>query len=183
LVIILPPASGNENPLGVDLSQDSSVVEGGPESGDRFGASLALLERMPSDPENDNTFALAVGSPGEDVGTVKDAGWTTLVTADMQCHDDQFGYGLRSGRAFSQGKNGLPGVAHSGEHFGATQSALPGVASGFAAGAPDEGVPGKSSAGSVTVVRPTTRQAQALTRDSVGVPGVASAGDRFEILP
>jgi hypothetical protein len=52
------------------------LVQGNPEAGDHFGASLAA-GLFASDP----FFDLAVGAPGEDVGTARDAGAVSLFNA------------------------------------------------------------------------------------------------------
>jgi hypothetical protein len=54
------------------LSQDTAGVDGTPEAGDRFGAAIALR----SDCEHDGPshVKLAVGTPGEDEGTIADSG-------------------------------------------------------------------------------------------------------------
>ncbi|WP_046727268.1 S8 family peptidase [Streptomyces humi] len=57
---------------GYDQSPDD--VTGAPEAGDRMGAQVALVNRDPGTVATDATLVMAVGVPGEDIGTVADAG-------------------------------------------------------------------------------------------------------------
>lgn len=60
------------------FDQDSAGVAGARESGDLFGAALAAVNRAPDQVLAWDDLLLAVGSPGEDVGSVRpyaDRGW------------------------------------------------------------------------------------------------------------
>ncbi|NUS54948.1 MAG: S8 family serine peptidase [Streptomycetaceae bacterium] len=57
---------------GYDQSPDD--VTGAPEAGDRMGAQVALVNRDPGTVATDASLVMAVGVPGEDIGTVADAG-------------------------------------------------------------------------------------------------------------
>ncbi len=83
------------------LSQGSGAP-GLAETGDRFGAALAVTDSR----------WLAVGAPGEDVGKIVDAGSVTLLGPG--------GAAL----AYSQNSPGVPGAAERGDHFGAVVSAI-----------------------------------------------------------
>jgi hypothetical protein len=85
------------------LTQDSAGVPGSAEAGDRFGSAVA--ERL----STADYPALLVGSPGEDLGTVKDAG---SVATEYSCEADDCGW-----RLFTQG-NGLAGSAEAGDALG-----------------------------------------------------------------
>jgi hypothetical protein len=88
------------------LTQDTAGVPGGAEAGDRFGASVAETFSLEDDP------ALYIGAPGEDVGSIKDAG---SVTGEYSCEvDDECGW-----RLWTQG-NGLPGASEAGDAFGSS---------------------------------------------------------------
>ncbi|AZM54452.1 hypothetical protein DMA15_19350 [Streptomyces sp. WAC 01529] len=85
--------------------QDSTGVPGTDESGDGFGASLSA-----GDVTGDGLADLAVGAPGETVGTVAGAGAVTLLKSS--------GGAFTSGKSWHQETSGVPGVAEPGDHFG-----------------------------------------------------------------
>ncbi|GAA3647228.1 FG-GAP-like repeat-containing protein [Streptomyces chitinivorans] len=66
--------SGPSAGRGQTITQSSPGVPGGPEAGDRFGASVAS-----TDLDGDGFADLVVGAPGEDVGTAPDRGMVTVV--------------------------------------------------------------------------------------------------------
>ncbi|MFF4312321.1 S8 family serine peptidase [Streptomyces sp. NPDC001507] len=57
---------------GYDQSPDD--VSGAPEAGDRMGAQVTIVNRDPASTVTDASLVMAVGVPGEDIGTVADAG-------------------------------------------------------------------------------------------------------------
>ncbi|MFF5144488.1 VCBS repeat-containing protein [Streptomyces sp. NPDC013157] len=71
-------ASGMPTPL-VGLSQDSDGIGGASEAGDRFGFSVSMTGYRPSDQTYNSDVLLAVGVPGEDIGTTQDAGGVAVV--------------------------------------------------------------------------------------------------------
>lgn len=83
---------------------DSPGVSGAVEAGDRFGASLSQAQPSTST----RPTALAVGVPGEDVGSATDAGMAHLL--------DQ---GLGEIIAITQDSPGVAGAAETGDRFGA----------------------------------------------------------------
>ncbi|MFD5721642.1 FG-GAP repeat protein [Streptomyces sp. NPDC127036] len=88
------------------ITQSNPEVGGAAEEGDDFGAALTA-----GDLNSDNRPELVVGVPGEDVGTVKDAGgYVTLNGTD---------HGLYGGLARSQSTANMPGTAEAGDRFGA----------------------------------------------------------------
>ncbi|MGW6062647.1 FG-GAP repeat protein [Streptomyces sp. NPDC055189] len=88
------------------INQSSPEVGGTAEPGDDFGAALSA-----GDLNGDSRPELVVGVPGEDVGTVKDAGG--YVTMNGTEH------GLYGGLARSQSTPNMPGTAEAGDRFGA----------------------------------------------------------------
>ncbi|MBQ0850880.1 FG-GAP and VCBS repeat-containing protein [Streptomyces sp. NPDC057621] len=88
------------------VTQSSPEVGGAAEEGDDFGAALSA-----GDLNGDSRPELVVGVPGEDVGTVKDAGG--YVTMNGTEH------GLHGGLARSQSTPNMPGTAEAGDRFGA----------------------------------------------------------------
>ncbi|MFH8471521.1 hypothetical protein [Streptomyces sp. NPDC018000] len=57
---------------GYDQAPDDIV--GAPEAGDRMGAQVAVVNRAPETNSTASSLVMAVGVPGEDIGTVVDAG-------------------------------------------------------------------------------------------------------------
>ncbi|MGW1672427.1 FG-GAP and VCBS repeat-containing protein [Streptomyces sp. NPDC002324] len=94
---------GTENEC---ITQSSPEVGGNAEEGDDFGAALAA-----GDLNADSRPELVVGVPGEDVGTLKDAGGYVVM--------NNMGQGLHGGLARSQSTPNMPGAAEAGDRFGA----------------------------------------------------------------
>jgi hypothetical protein len=90
------------------VTQDSPCVPGSAEAGDHFGHSLAFNPTTNGSAAN---RAIAVEAPGEDVGSVKDAGSVTLFA-------DAEGSGLEGRRALHQNTTGFDGTAESGDGLG-----------------------------------------------------------------
>ena len=82
-----------------NVTQATAGIPGAPESGDRFGAAVTPCAHV-------------VGVPGEDVGSVRDAGMVQLLRG---CDPDR----LLPGAALSQGSRGIPGTDEAGDQFGA----------------------------------------------------------------
>jgi hypothetical protein len=88
------------------VTQSSPEVGGTAEQGDDFGAALSA-----GDLNGDSRPELVVGVPGEDVGTVKDAGGYVVMNGTEK--------GLYGGLARSQSTPNMPGTAEAGDRFGA----------------------------------------------------------------
>ena len=88
------------------ITQSNPEVGGTAEAGDDFGAALAA-----GDLNGDNRPELVVGVPGEDVGTVKDAGGYVVMNGTEN--------GPYGGLARSQSTPNMPGTAEAGDRFGA----------------------------------------------------------------
>jgi hypothetical protein len=89
------------------INQDSPSVPGGPEAGDYFGFSVAL-----GDATGDGKADLAIGVPFEDIGTVLDAGYATVILGAAA------GLNLATSKAYQQGAGGVPGTVAEGNEFG-----------------------------------------------------------------
>ena len=139
------------------LTQESSTIPGGSEAGDQFGATVLVGDVDGQVTQSGLTRSgfedLAIGAPGEDLGTVADAGDVIVV---------QLGSTFRAvGPALRQGGGGaadLGGSAVAGNRVGATLSALaypsPGDQTGGASllvGVPGEDQPGAPDSGAVAV--------------------------------
>ncbi|MFF9478240.1 FG-GAP-like repeat-containing protein [Streptomyces sp. NPDC014733] len=90
------------------FTQATPGVPGANEEGDVFGASLTA-----GDTDGDGRDELAVGVPGEAVGTKKQAGSVVLLKGSDK------GLTGTGAVAFSQDSPGVPGVAEAGDMFGA----------------------------------------------------------------
>lgn len=168
-----PTGLGVETPL--ILQQGSFGIPGTPESGDRFGFSIALEA-----PEGPDGTVVAAGVPGEDIGSLSNAGVVNVVFVS--------GFSAFQGIAISQNTPGVPGVAEANDQFG--YAVAVGFLRGYTdfpdliAGAPTEDVGSIDSAGAITVVDDiepfkSSFTAKAVSQDTAGVPGGAEKGDRF----
>ncbi|MBC6466302.1 FG-GAP repeat protein [Actinomadura alba] len=92
------------------LSQDSPGVDGGAETGDQFGAGLALSSFCEHD--GPSHIKLAVGVPTEDIGAAGDAGMVHLFATD----DDELPLPQRW--SVNQNSAGVGGTAETGDRFG-----------------------------------------------------------------
>jgi hypothetical protein len=144
-------------------TQNSPGVAGGSEAGDHFGAAVyyAFDEAI-------------VGVPGEDVGTIKDAGMVQFFEKDAPT------------AGITQGSPGIPGIVEAGDQFGASVALgtwLLCQESGDAAiGSPGEDVGKIVDGGSVTVMQIPGQTspkcaAKVLTQGSGGLGGAVETGD------
>ena len=153
------------------LYQGASGVAGTSEAGDAFGWSIVSNDFD----DSDGIDSLAVGAPGEDVGTVADAGAVivdyasgfggpvglTVLTQDRPETGDRFGSALDEG--FLDGSDGTVDLV---------------------VGAPGETVGGRPGAGAVSVVKNDdsgflAAGSQLFYQGAAGVPGTAETGDGF----
>jgi hypothetical protein len=149
------------------FQQGVGGVPGTNESGDRFGA--ALVGRMQN--------AISVGAPGEDVGSIANAGAVTDIRVPEQC--------CVNNTSWYQGGSGLVGTAEAGDAFGSSLTAT--SFGGLVVGAPGEDVGAFANAGVIHVIETMGGAGPTLWatgnasfhQDSPGVPGVAETNDRF----
>lgn len=117
-------------------TQNSAGIPGSSEAGDRFGAAVHLgWVEVTVDDDPVARQVHVVGAPGEDLGTVANAGSVTVITP-----------GVVAAFALSQG-SGLPGKAERNDQVGAAFGDLPGEytgpfhgGDGLLVGAPGEDV-------------------------------------------
>jgi hypothetical protein len=145
------------------IVQGTLGVDGTPEAGDGFGTSLAA-----------NEFGVIIGTPNEDVGTLKDAGTATFyknpsVTSTFAT------------TTWSQNSSGVAGSAEAGDLFGASVAAdsqgdslIVGVPGEDIGSAKDAGIVQTFAGGSGHYVPHTD-----VSQNTSGIPGTAEAGDRF----
>jgi FG-GAP repeat protein len=114
---------------GPAISQNSRWIPGKVEAGDRFGAAVSMGYRI-QDYDARSCFemdSLAIGVPGEDIGSVKDAGAVLLTQPRLRQAHFNRNLDYCPPEALSQG-DGLPGKAEAGDQVGATLGLRPGDA-------------------------------------------------------
>ncbi|MER6158720.1 integrin-like protein [Streptomyces sp. NPDC001868] len=162
---------GDENSFGrrsQTLNQDTVGVYGVAEDGDRFGASLAVL-----DWNRDGRDDLIAGAPGEAIGTRARAGAATLLLGHADGIVDRFGEATSV--QYHQDRPRVPGVAETNDAFGTA------VATGDydKDGTPDTavGAPGENANSGGVWIFPKTSvtNAQALTPKNLGLPSPTTA--------
>jgi hypothetical protein len=146
---------------GVGLDQDSKGVPGAPEKGDRFGASIATTF-------DGNDTQVAIGVPGEDLGSKRDAGAVQELSYDSD--------GFRASPALTQDSTGVADVAEAGDAFG-SQVALATVDEKTVLAVSSPGEDGAAADTGLVQVFGTTQRA--LDQNSLGVGDHAEAHDRF----
>jgi hypothetical protein len=98
------------------IDQETPGVPGGSETGDRFGASLAVGSGCQAfDP-----VAVAIGAPGESIGRAMSAGAVTVVAARPETGSGPDACPL----VFRQGAGRIAGAPESGDRFGTTVGEL-----------------------------------------------------------
>jgi hypothetical protein len=139
-------------------------VPGAPEPGDRFGAAMVDLDS-----------GAAIGVPGEDIGTIRDAGAIIELAGPSTIITTSFWY---------QGNKGIEGTAEPGDRFG---TALSHGANGLVISSPLEDVRDVRDAGVIHFI-PFVYRAEPpysgaadrqIHQDIPGVPGTAATGDEF----
>jgi hypothetical protein len=94
------------------LTQDTAGIPGRAEAGDRFGSAVLTAELGPLTAR----LRLAVGSPGEDLGRVRDAGMVSVTTVGER-QDGTPAQGAQPG-GWTQDSAGVSGRAEAGDRFG-----------------------------------------------------------------
>ncbi|MGA4847297.1 esterase [Streptomyces sp. G5(2025)] len=89
-------------------TQGSAGVPGTPERGDGWGADLSV-----ADTDGDGYADVAIGAPGEDIGTVADAG------AAWVLRGSENGLTATGAKSWDQNSADIPGVAEKGDKWGA----------------------------------------------------------------
>lgn len=164
------------------LTESTPGVAGGAEAGDEFGAALAAGDFRGID---DFAMDLVVGSPGEDIGNVVDAGAVHVFYGDAN------GFTVAGHQYLYQDSPGVNGSSEAGDRFGASLAAGSAVSNGvldpqddLVIGVPGEDVGSIVDAGLVAILRGsgsgiTTTNNVAIHAAVSGVAGAAEAGDEL----
>lgn len=174
-------STGGGGPSGASsqlITQNTAGVGSDAETGDHFGAALAVGDF------NADTFAdLAVGAPDEAVGSLAGAGAVNVLYGSPN------GLVAAASKLFTQDNVGVARRAAAGDRFGAALAAgdLDARAANaeLAIGAPGATAYGQTDAGLVNVLYGATgglgtgRAPQVITQNTAGVGSDAEADDRF----
>jgi hypothetical protein len=164
------------------ISQESPGVPGSSETDDRFGSALAISSGCQDLP----VIALAIGAPGESIGSARGAGAVTFVTPVVTSADEDF-----CPITVRQGVSKIGGKPETGDRFGAALGELANpygkpdgmghLAGGgaFLIGVPGEDLGGKADAGAVQVDRNTGNVPSGSFYDSAGT----AAGEQYGTVP
>jgi len=161
-------ASPTISEINSGYDQGPDDVSGAPEAGDRMGAQVSVVNRDPGTTATDASLVMAVGLPGEDIGTVADAGAVEV-------------FGLRSApgatdRWIEAGNaSGMPGSPAASQSAG---TSLYGTQANLYIGMP-YGPGAYGSLYAMPWVNVTGGTAQAVTTYAPGTGGLPAAGLRF----
>ncbi|WP_409058780.1 FG-GAP-like repeat-containing protein [Streptomyces sp. SYP-A7185] len=146
------------------FNQDTAGMPGVAETGDGFGDALAA-----ADIDGDGHDDLIAGAPGEAVGSLAKAGGVTVLKGGEMGLLDPAGAANPGTRAYTQNSPGIPGVAETGDLFGAALA----FGDHDGDGVPDlsAAAPGEDSAsGGVWDLPGAAPEATAVTPKSLGQP-------------
>jgi len=171
---------GSGSGLAVDAArnlrfhQSSPGVSGGVEAGDRFGAALSA-----GDIHGDGIADLVIGVPGENIGSVANAGAVHIRSGELG--------GFTVDTWLSQDRPAIAGKPEAGDGFGSSLAVGDFDADGFAdvaVGVPGESIGSIAGAGMANVVFGVasgydTSRSMGLSQSTAGVAGSAEARDGF----
>jgi hypothetical protein len=172
VIVVLSSTSGLNLGQRVILGQGVGGASDSAEAGDRFGEAMVASGVAVSG----TAQALAVGTPGEDVGTAADAG---VVMAFRFSSSN--GLISRAGRVVRQGANGIPDTPEAGDGFGSSLAETGGLPNQVSVvGVPGEDIGGVTDAGMVHELDGgLATHFVTLHQNSPRVPDSNEAGDRF----
>jgi hypothetical protein len=151
------------------FTENTSGVPGTAGTGDLFGSSISVNSRL----SGTMPLLVAIGVPGEDVGSAKDAGMVMVLRNATHT--------LVNRIALSQSTTGITGSAEKGDNFGQAVAFRDDRA--LVIGVPGENVGSAVDAGSAHIVRIGTTKISTpyptLTEDSPGTAGEVQSGSRF----
>ena len=157
--------SDSQFQLRQSISQDSAGIGGSSEAGDGFGSALSA-----------NYFGALVGTPDEDIGTIKDAGMVTFITvnATNTAYTSTSSY---------QASSGVAGTPEAGDRFGSAVALSPRDGPYALVGVPGEDNGAVTDSGMVQLYRNTTTAflipVEGISQGTPGVPGDDEVDDHF----
>ncbi|WP_330246266.1 VCBS repeat-containing protein [Streptomyces sp. NBC_00562] len=169
---------------GLDQGASGEGLAGVAEAGDGFGTSISMANYRPSDQTYNSDALLAIGTPGEDIGTVPDAGTATVIRIKLDGTYSEIA-------AMDAGVTDVDGDPTAGDFFGQRVTIAntdTSVVSSAATIRLAVGIPGREAgsvkdAGAVQIFRPLDSSVGAkdkiLTRAASGsvLPGTATSRD------
>ncbi|MEW2509933.1 hypothetical protein [Streptomyces sp. NPDC046870] len=173
-------SGGLPTPL-VGIDQSSTGIVGDPEAGDGFGTSISATNYRPSDQTYNSDVLVAIGIPGEDIGTTADAGSVEVVRV-------QPSGAVTPVTSFNAGTTDVEGDPAAGDFLGQrltinnTDTSVVTTSANIrlAVGIPGKDTASAKDAGAIQVFRPLDTAVGAkdrlLTRGS-GLPGTATTRD------
>lgn len=170
------------DPVGDLFITQGDIPGNSAEAGDLFGWVLAAGKF-----DGDGLADLAIGVPGEDIGSLSDAGIVNVIYGTVSSP----GLNFSRTQTWHQDVAGIPDVVEIGDQFGYALSAWnygKSSQADLAVGVPFEDVGTQADAGAVNVIYGSTTGltatgSQFWTQDSPGINNSSEAGDRFgEVL-
>lgn len=176
-------ANGAPTPLtGVDQAGDGEGLIGVAESGDRLGASLAMTNYRPAGATYNTDALIAIGTPGESIGTVPGAGSVAVLRIEPSGKYTQL-------KALDTGMATVEGEPGAGDFFGQrvalantnTEVVTTTSTIRLAVGVPGRDVGGAADAGVIQIFNPLDADAgsadKIITRGTALLPGTPTARD------
>ncbi|MFE7135071.1 S1 family peptidase [Streptomyces sp. NPDC057638] len=173
-------ADGIPTPM-APLNEDQTTINGDSEAGDTFGAAVSLVPYRPVGAATSTDSILAIGIPGEAIGTIKNAG--RVVTMHIS------GSTFTQNQDINQGAANVTGTVEAEDNFGRKLAAInthPGAESTkqntlVAIGTPGEDVGTATDSGSIGVfplIGPPGDGDVPVEPGLVGIPGTPGAGEK-----
>jgi hypothetical protein len=168
--------------LGLDQAGEGDAVSGVAEAGDRFGAALSMVGYRPSNQTYNSDALLAIGTPGESIGTVPGAGGVAVLRIEPSGRFTEI-------KAFDAGTANVEGDPGAGDFLGQrvaiTNTDTSVVTSTstvrLAVGIPGRDVDGVKDAGVIQVFKPLDGDIgtadKIIKRGSGVLPGTPNARD------